>query len=346
MNVHELPMILFTVIAQMCVGTFIVLGVITLIASRRHDVRTVERLTEPVVYAIGPAMVLGLAASTLHMNDITNTLNVFRNVGSSWLSREIVFGIAFAALGFAFALLQWFKVSTIRVRQLVAAATALTGIALIWSMSQIYYSLQTVPAWNTPIVPFHFFATTLMLGALAAGCALMLTATIRHRRQRTTGDTGTGTEPTEDTGSSEGSGEGSGKALATMVRTRVAQINAPTTTTEWTLTTRTVQWLAVASATIGVLVLASYPLHIADLATQGATTAAAIFSGTFFATRLILLGIAAVILALFTYRAAGQALRENPTLLTTLMTAAFTLALIAEIMGRSLHYDSMIRVGI
>ena len=204
MNVHELPMILFTVIAQMCVGTFIVLGVITLIASRRHDVRTVERLTEPVVYAIGPAMVLGLAASTLHMNDITNTLNVFRNVGTSWLSREIVFGIAFAALGFAFALLQWFKIATIRVRQLVAAATALTGIALIWSMSQIYYSLTTVPAWNTPIVPAHFFATTLMLGALAAGSALMLTATIRHRRQRTTtGGTGTGT----DTGTGTGTGK-------------------------------------------------------------------------------------------------------------------------------------------
>ncbi|QDB78686.1 dimethyl sulfoxide reductase [Georgenia wutianyii] len=345
MNVHELPMILFTVIAQMCVGTFIILGVVQLIASRRHDMRTVERLTEPVVYAIGPAMVLGLAASTLHMNDITNTLNVFRNVGTSWLSREIVFGIAFAALGFAFALLQWFKIGTIRVRQLVAAATALTGIALIWSMSQIYYSLQTVPAWNTPIVPLHFFATTLMLGALAAGCALMLTATIRNRRRPQTTDTEATGEGTSE-GNGEGTGEGTGGALATLVRTRVAQINAPTTTDEWTLTTRTVQYLAVASATIGVLVLASYPLHIADLATQGATTAAAVFSGTFFAIRLILLGIAAVILALFTYRAAGQARRENPIHLTTLMTAAFTLALIAELMGRSLHYDSMIRVGI
>ncbi|QDB78689.1 dimethyl sulfoxide reductase [Georgenia sp. 311] len=345
MNVHELPMILFTVIAQMCVGTFIILGVVQLIASRRHDMRTVERLTEPVVYAIGPAMVLGLAASTLHMNDITNTLNVFRNVGTSWLSREIVFGIAFAALGFAFALLQWFKIGTIRVRQLVAAATALTGIALIWSMSQIYYSLQTVPAWNTPIVPLHFFATTLMLGALAAGCALMLTATIRNRRRPQTTDTEATSEATSE-GNGEGTGEGTGGALATLVRTRVAQINAPTTTDEWTLTTRTVQYLAVASATIGVLVLASYPLHIADLATQGATTAAAVFSGTFFAIRLILLGIAAVILALFTYRAAGQARRENPIHLTTLMTAAFTLALIAELMGRSLHYDSMIRVGI
>lgn len=345
MNVHELPMILFTVIAQMSVGTFIILGLIQLIASRRHDRQSVERLTEPVVYAIGPAMVLGLAASTLHMNDISNTLNVFRNLGSSWLSREIVFGMAFAALGFAFALMQWFKVSTIRIRQLVAAATALSGIALIWSMAQIYYSLTTVPAWNTPIVPVHFFATTLLLGALAAGCALMLTAMVRQRRQGAAdggaGGRSGGSAPADST-----QGPGGKGALAVLVRTRVAQINAPTSNTEWALTTRTVQWLAVASAVVGMLILVSYPLHITDLATGGATTSAAVFSGPFFVTRLVLLGVSAVVLMLFTYRAAGQALREHPTLLTALITAGFVLAFIAEMMGRSLHYDSMLRIGI
>lgn len=342
MNVHELPMILFTVIAQMCVGTFVVLGAVQVLASRRHDVRTVERLTEPVVYAIGPAMVLGLAASTLHMNDISNTLNVFRHVGSSWLSREIVLGMAFAGLGFAYALLQWFRVSTFRVRQLVAAATAVAGVALVWSMSQIYYSLVTVPAWNTPVVPVHFFATTLVLGALAAGCALMLTAAVRRRREGAGARGAQGTRGDVAPARPEGRGGG----VATMVRTRVATINAPTSGTEWALTTRTVQWLAVVSAAVGVLVLASYPLHLADLATTGATASAAVFSGAFFTVRLVLLGVSAVLLALFTYRAAGQAVREHPTLLTSLITAAFVVAFVAELMGRSLHYDSMVRIGI
>lgn len=344
MNVHELPMILFTVIAQMCVGTFIVLGAVQLLASRRHDVRTVERLTEPVVYAIGPAMVLGLAASTLHMNDISNTLNVFRHVSSSWLSREIVFGMAFAGLGFGFALMQWFTIGTIRLRRLIAAATAVAGVALIWSMSQIYYSLVTVPAWNTPVVPLHFFATTLMLGALAAGCALMLTAAVRRRRQGSDAVPGTPAARPSSAGADRPTGRGT--AVATMVRTRVAEINAPTSPTEWALTTRTVQWLAVASAVVGVLLLVSYPLHVSALAADGATASAAVFSGAFFATRLVLLGLSAVVLALFTYRAAGQALRERPVLLTTLITAAFALAFVAELMGRSLHYDSMVRIGI
>ena len=43
---------------------------------------------------------------------------------------------------------------------------------------------------------------------------------------------------------------------------------------------------------------------------------------------------------------AGQTLRERPQLLVLLITTAFVLATIAEIMGRSLHYDSMLRIGI
>ena len=40
------------------------------------------------------------------------------------------------------------------------------------------------------------------------------------------------------------------------------------------------------------------------------------------------------------------ALRERPQLLVLLITTAFVLATLAEIMGRSLHYDSMLRIGI
>ncbi|HHU40433.1 MAG TPA: dimethylsulfoxide reductase, partial [Propionibacterium sp.] len=32
----------------------------------------------------------------LHMHDLTHTLNVLRHWQSSWLSREIIFGILFA----------------------------------------------------------------------------------------------------------------------------------------------------------------------------------------------------------------------------------------------------------
>ncbi|MBK7822755.1 MAG: dimethyl sulfoxide reductase anchor subunit [Tessaracoccus sp.] len=342
MNTHELPMILFTVIAQLSVGTFIALGIMDVLLSHRNDATTVRRITEPVLYAIGPALVLGLLISMLHMNDVLHVFNVVRHWDSSWLSREILFGMGFAGLGFLFAILSWFRIGSDALRRVVGLLTALVGIGLVSSMSMIYYSLVTVPAWNTPIVPFHFFLTTIILGALAAGCALMWTVMVRGRNE---GRAPAGEAPVVG---------GGGVAVATKPSTkagisaRIAEINAPTTADEWKAITQVMQWIAVVTAVGGILVLISYPVHISALAAGDATAqaSAAVFSGTFFVGRMLLLALATVVLALFGYRLAGQTLRERPQLLVLLITTAFVLATIAEIMGRSLHYDSMFRVGI
>ena len=42
MNVAELPMILFTVIAQMCVGAFLVLGVVQTLGSLRFSAKAID----------------------------------------------------------------------------------------------------------------------------------------------------------------------------------------------------------------------------------------------------------------------------------------------------------------
>ncbi|MGL5247981.1 MAG: dimethyl sulfoxide reductase anchor subunit family protein, partial [Brooklawnia sp.] len=141
MNVAELPMILFTVIAQMCVGAFLVLGVVQTLGSLRFSAKAIDQVADPALLAIGPAMVFGLAVSMFHMHDVTNTFNVIRHAGSSWLSREILFGTGFAALGFLFAVVQLLKWGRPRLRQALAVLTALVGVGLVYSMSMIYYSL-------------------------------------------------------------------------------------------------------------------------------------------------------------------------------------------------------------
>lgn len=337
MNTHELPMIFFTVIAQMCVGAFVGLGLVQLAARTRFKQREIDQVTDPVLYVLGPLLVLGLLVSMLHMNDPLNTFNVFRHWDSSWLSREIIFGLGFAAVGFLFALMQWFKWGTGVVREVVAVIAAALGLALIWSMSQIYMSLPTVPAWNTWVVPLQFFATATILGSLVICAALLITDAVRQRNKpELKVEIETETPPT------------GGGGLATMVRARVKEINAPTTSSEWALTTRTVQGLSLIAAAAGAAVLISYPLHISQLAGEGATGAAsaAVFSGAFFTWRLILLGVSAILLAFLAFRIAATATTKSARLLAFVVTTAFVLAFISELMGRSLHYDSMFRLGI
>lgn len=308
MNTQELPMIIFTVLAQMSVGAFVTLGIVQAFASRRYGAAAVDKVTDPALYAIGPVLVLGLLASMFHMNDVTHTLNVVRHLGSSWLSAEIVFGVAFAGLGFVFAAAQWFTWATTRLRQGLAALTAVVGLLLVSSMSMIYYSLPTVPAWHTWATPAQFFTTTFLLGSLAVGAALTGAVMWRQRRG-------------------------------------AAATHAPTDASSQALLTSCLKGIGIgAVALLGVEFLV-IPLHLTTLSTAGgvATASAAVFTGAWFIARLGLVFLGAGLLAVFLYRYAGT--RTAPRTLAVIATGAFVLVLAGELIGRSLFYESMIRVG-
>ena len=314
MNTHELPMIIFTVLGQLSVGAFVVLGIVQVAAHRRYGAAAVDTVTDPALYAIGPALVLGLGASMLHMNDVTNTVNVVRHLGTSWLSAEIVCGLAFAALGFAFATAQWFKWGTPTLRRVLAAVTAAVGLALVAVMSMIYYTLVTVPAWHTWATPVQFFTTTFLLGTVAVGAAL--TATVIWRTHHTT---------TADAHDAAGNGA-----------------TAPTTD----LLAACLRGLGIAAVALLGAEFLIIPLSITTLtATGGAAAAqsATVYTGAWFIARLTLVFTGAGLLAAFVLRYATT--RTHPRTLALLTTTAFTLVLASELIGRSLFYDSMTRIG-
>jgi anaerobic dimethyl sulfoxide reductase subunit C (anchor subunit) len=364
MNLHDFPMVLFTVVSQLSVGTFLTLGVIQFAAARRQrSAETVDRVVTPVLYAIGPALVLGLAVSMLHMNDVTNVFNVIRHWDSSWLSREILFGVSFAAFGFLFAILEWFKIGSRGLRQVIAVITGLLGIGLVIAEAGVYYSLVAVPAWHTWVVPFQFFGTTILLGVLAAGAALMVTTAVRLREpKRADGPVAdadeTGDEPVSASrvasddatdgpvDGSEGSQPSGG--LMVKVRTRVREINAPATDEEWTLTASVLRGVAFVGALTAVALLVVYPVYIAILTQSGLAGQMSVdlLIGPAFWIRLILLGTTAILLGFFVYRMAGTATLKSAKNLATIVVVTFLLALIGEFIGRALHYAIMVRVGI
>ena len=93
---HELPLIIFTVLAQTSVGAFLVLG--TLLLTKRIPVNIEQRLHK-AMFVLWGLMGLGFVASVLHLGSPQRAMNALNMVGNSWLSNEIATGSLFFALG-------------------------------------------------------------------------------------------------------------------------------------------------------------------------------------------------------------------------------------------------------
>jgi anaerobic dimethyl sulfoxide reductase subunit C (anchor subunit) len=180
MNVREWSLIAFTILGQMSVGAFLVLGVVRFFATRKAGEEEADRLSDRALVAIVPVLVLGLIASVFHLGNPTNAYRAVANFGSSWLSREILFGVIFAVLLGIYAIMQWRKIATSAVRAIVGWLAGIAGVILVYSMAQIYM-LETQPAWNTIMTPLSFFTTTFLLGSLAAGAAFVVNFAIVKR---------------------------------------------------------------------------------------------------------------------------------------------------------------------
>lgn len=302
----ELPLVIFTIIAQMSVGSFVVLGLIHLFGARAgRDV--IDKVSDPALYAIGPILLLGLVASMLHLGTPIRALNALRHLDSSWLSREILFGLLFAAIGGTFAFTQWFKWLTPRLRQALAGLAALVGLGLIWSMTMVYL-LPTVPAWDSWATPARFFATTFLLGSLAVGAALVVTADVRRRR-------GADTDKPAD-------------AVITS-------------------SLRGIAIGAIAMLGVEFVVLPLYVGGLATNGSAATTTSADTLVttyGGYAVAHLVLVFLGVALLGIFLTRLANQF--NTAKMIAVAPVAAFALVFAGEIIGRMLFYASYARVGL
>lgn len=352
MNVHELPMITFTVLAQMSVGAFVVLGVINLAAraTGRYSTRDLDEISNPAAYAIGATLILGLAASMLHMNDPLHVLNVFRHVDSSWLSREIVTGMAFSACGFAFAACQFLTWGSAGFRQVLALVTAVVGILFLFSMSMVYYSLVTVPAWHTWITPARFATTALLLGAFAIGTAFM--TVVMLRRDALEG----GRASAVVAGASSRLQRATRRPLESRAATRVlarrrGELAGEEGPREYSPAARrlilaSLRGIAVAGIVLLAFEFVMQPLHLLDLMRSGpiGVASATAFSGALGILRIVLVCVGAGLLSLFLFRIASST-QAPARPVATLVTIAFACVLVAEFLGRAAFYEQMTRIG-
>ncbi len=307
MELREWALIIFTVVMQMAVGAFAILGGVHFFASRRYGAQQADQMSDRALLAIGPLVVIALLVTFFHLGNPLNAPRAITNLGTSWLSREIALAVVFSLVGAVFAFMQWRKIATPAVRNGLALINALIGLALVYAMANIYM-LPSIPAWNTPVTPVTFFITSLLLGALAISAAFAASFWYLKRK-----------------------GMGELKVQFDILAT-------------------TLRWIALISMALMGVQFVVLPIYFGQLATTDNAAAAASLNIFFsqqplvLAIRLVLLFVGAGLLALFVYNTAGVEKRVQR--LSTLAYLAFALVLIAEVMGRFLFYESMVRIGI
>lgn len=350
MNVHELPMITFTVLAQMAVGAFVVLGIINLAAraTGRYSTADLDEISNPASYAIGATLILGLGASMLHMNDPLHVLNVFRHVDSSWLSREIVTGMGFSGFGFLYAACQFLKWGSAGFRQVLALVTALIGIVFLYSMSMVYYSVVTVPAWNTWVTPARFATTALILGAFAIGTAFMTVVMYRRDAAEVGRASGLVTGAATRAQRSFRKPLESGAATTLLARRRAdtAAHDEGYSPRARALILASLRGIAIAGIILLAIEFILQPVHLMNLMNAGAAgiESANAFSGALGIVRIILVCLGAGLLSLFLFRIASSS-AASPRPVAMVVTLAFACVLVAEFLGRAAFYEQMTRIG-
>lgn len=170
---EEWPLMSFTVLAQLAIGTFIILMIIKALLGNK-DAEAANTLTKTGFTAVGPVAVLAMIFSLFHLGDPLGAIRSINNFGSSWLSREIITMVGFLVLWGLF----WLTVRKNKPNALLGWLATLFGIVAIVSMANIYSS-SVRPAWDDMNTYLTFFGTTLALGVL--GAVSMIAVSLKGR---------------------------------------------------------------------------------------------------------------------------------------------------------------------
>jgi anaerobic dimethyl sulfoxide reductase subunit C len=307
MDLREWALIGFTILTQLAVGAFVVLGVVHFFAARSAGLEHADRLSDRALLAIGPVLALGLLASLGHLGNPLNAYRAVSNVGTSWLSREILASVLFLVVGGLFALMQWRKIGTFTARGLVAGLAALIGLFQVYSMAMVY-QLPLQPAWNNPGTPLAFFATTLLLGVLAIGAAFVANYAYVRRQSPECAE-----------------------VQCQLMRSSLRWFG---------LASILLLGVQLVLAPLHVAYLAASPIPAARESAQ------MMFGqyGLLFGLRLLLVFLGAGVLALFLYQNALSPGREQVA--GRLAYGAFGLVLVSEVMGRFIFYAAHVKIGL
>lgn len=167
-GLHELPLIIFTVLAQSVVGAFLLLSGAL---SRTSVMCSCRQRAYKGIFALLVLLGVGFIASMSHLGSPLRAMNALNRVGDSMLSNEIALGGAFfASLG-----VYWLLGVTHRLSQntdkLFLILTGILGVGFMYVMNLVYH-IATVPTWNNAFTSWLFYLTLAIGGASLVFCLM------------------------------------------------------------------------------------------------------------------------------------------------------------------------------
>lgn len=161
MEKYNLSLVLFTWLTQASVG-LLILRSIYVRQSQNDKIKTYITghfmLTSAFIM-----LVAGLILSFTHLHYPAHAYNAINNLGSSWMSREIL-----AETILLFTVLVWYIVNRMRIRQIPVVIpetiAIVSGIVLVYFMIRTYM-LPSIPELHNPSFPVSFIITPALGGA-------------------------------------------------------------------------------------------------------------------------------------------------------------------------------------
>lgn len=151
----ELPLILFTLCMQAAIGTMVFMMIAKLMQKDQE-----YKLAATVAALLS---IIGVIASLAHLGSPLKALNSLANIGSSWLSREVLFSGAFMGLAVLYAVILYINPKLKAVLNTLGWAAGIIGLLDVFMMAKVY-TWSSVPAWQGTNAFVDFYATMIVLG--------------------------------------------------------------------------------------------------------------------------------------------------------------------------------------
>lgn len=162
---QEIPLLIFTVLEQVLVGALLTLTVMRFMGKLDSDAGFKSGIVLVIV------TIVAVGASLFHLGQPLRAVNVVFGLGSSWLSREILFMGVFGIALVAYVIAERLKYDM--AAKVFAAIGSVAGIFAVVATS-ICYMQPGVPAWDSFLTPLQFMLT-LVLAGIPFGLALSYT---------------------------------------------------------------------------------------------------------------------------------------------------------------------------